>query len=179
MSVDVPAVLYSVIDEIGKAKIRADVSSDIAQSKQYCKQILDMCMTKLGASADEETVASFCEALLHFMLTVSLLPSQRKINIRGVDVDIVIPSTRILLSSPEKSILIQFIKTRADVERISKLDTLQPIAENIWLVTPSRLVTTRPRYDFDGDFSFSEIINDIYVFVTRNGVSGLKLFQGQ
>jgi hypothetical protein len=38
------------------------------------------------------TIAIICEALLHFILTISTLPSERKVEIRyGLPIDVVIP----------------------------------------------------------------------------------------
>ena len=44
------------------------------------------------------------------MLTASLLTSERNVNMRGADLDVVIPSTRILAKRPDKSLVIQAIK---------------------------------------------------------------------
>jgi hypothetical protein len=45
------------------------------------------------------------EALLHYMLTISALPSQRKMQVNGeLVIDVIIPSLRFLKSNPDKSI---------------------------------------------------------------------------
>jgi hypothetical protein len=51
---------------------------------------------RMGTEANNETLATLCEALLHFMPTASLLPSERKVSMLGANLDVVIPSTRIL-----------------------------------------------------------------------------------
>ncbi|MGI0024813.1 MAG: hypothetical protein ACREA4_06660, partial [Nitrososphaera sp.] len=78
MGPDVPSILYSVINEIGKDRIRADVFSNVALSQTHCEEILKRCKAKLGKRASSEEMATICEGLLHYMLTASMLPSQRK-----------------------------------------------------------------------------------------------------
>ena len=64
------------------------------------------------------TIAIICEALLHFILTISTLPSDRKVEIRyGLPIDVVIPNLLTLKRSPAKSIIVQIIK---DVEDFIK-----------------------------------------------------------
>jgi hypothetical protein len=76
---DIGAVLYSIIEQIGKEKIQSDLTSDIGLSRHYIELIMDECKKAIGAEDDEGTICSLCEALLHFMLTVCTLPSARKV----------------------------------------------------------------------------------------------------
>ena len=57
----------------------------------------------LGYDLDDETLGMLCEALLHFMLTASVLPSERKVYWKGVNLDIVVPSLKILSKSPDRA----------------------------------------------------------------------------
>jgi hypothetical protein len=178
MSLDVPSILYSVINEIGKDRIRTDVFSDITLSQVHCEEILKRCKAKLGKRASPEVMATICEGLLHFMLTTSMLPSQRKSVVRGIELDVVIPSARALLNDPEKSIVIQVIKTDVEAAKIENPRKLQPNIENIWVISSCQFLTTCRKYDFDTDNSFVRIIIDIHNFVTSRGITGLKLFHG-
>ena len=179
MSTDVSAILYSVINEIGRDKIRVDISADIAVSQIYCQQILERCRAMLGDRENAQTVAAICEGLLHFMLTASILPSQRKLSIQGSEIDIVIPSAKALAKAPEKSIIIQVIKSDMDLSKVAGAERLQPISENIWIISSTRLESEHRYYNFDGDKSFAKIVKDIHAFVTSKGISGLKLFHGE
>src|SRR6185503_5693982 len=178
MSLDVPSILYSVINEIGKDRIRTDVFSDITLSQVHCEEILKRCKAKLGKRASPAVIATICEGLLHFMLTTSMLPSQRKSVVRGIELDVVIPSAKGLLNDPEKSIVIQVIKTDVEVAKIENAKRLQPNIENIWVISSGQLLTTCRKYDFDTYNSFVRIIIDIHSFVTSRGITGLKLFHG-
>lgn len=177
MDTDVSSILYSVINEIGKDRIRVDVSSNVAHSERHCEEILKRCRDKLGKDADWEVMATVCEGLLHFMLTATMLPSQRKSKVQGLDLDVVIPSIRVLLNDPEKSVVIQVVKSDAELTKIDVAKQVQPNVENIWIISSGQLLTNCRKYDYSTG-SFARIIIDIHSFVTGKGISGLKLFHG-
>ena len=172
---DVKEVLYSVIDSIGREKIRAEVSSDVdAASRRYCKEIVEKCRQSLG-QGDEE-LGTLCEALLHFMLTASLLPSERKVTIGGVDLDIVIPSTKSLTKNPDKTLVIQVFKVESDKDRVAQIAQVQPSRENVWTVSGKSLQIGVRNYSLYGTtFNYSSLISDIRAFLAAKGNSGLKL----
>lgn len=178
MGVDAPSILYTVINEIGKDRIRGDVYSNIALSQRHCEEILMRCKAKLGKEASSDVMATICEGLLHFMLTASMLPSQRKSKVRGLELDVVIPSIRGLLKEPEKSVVIQIVKTGTEAAKIDVAKRIQPNVENIWIISSGQLLTSCRKYDFDTTNSFARIIIDIHSFVTSRSISGLKLFHG-
>lgn len=179
MNADISSVLYSVIDEIGREKIRMDVSRDVTTSESYCELILNRCKTKLGEDGDAETMTSACEGLLHFMLTATLVPSQRKLVIQGAGLDIVIPSLRILMKSPKKSVVVQVIKNGAEIAKIANAEKFQPVRENIWLISSCKLATSYRRYDYDTDLRFAKIVRDMHAFVASKGGFGLRLLHGE
>ena len=75
----------------------------------YIKLIFDKCEKHIEGT-DEESTGTFCEALLHFMLTVCTLPSVRKIEFNNVALDIVIPNLYTLKNSSDKALVIQIVK---------------------------------------------------------------------
>lgn len=75
-------LLYSIIDRIGKQKIRSELTSDIESSRYYIEMIMANCENQIEA-ADEDALGALCEGLLHFMLTVCSLPSMRKVQINN------------------------------------------------------------------------------------------------
>lgn len=172
---DVKEVLYSVIDSIGRERIRAEVSSDIdSASRKYCEEIVEKCRRSLG-QGDEE-LGTLCEALLHFMLTASLLPSERKVTVEGIDLDVVIPSTKSLARNPDKALVIQVIKVESDKARVFQAEKAQQSRENIWSVSAKSLQIGARNYSLDGTtFHYSALIPDIRAFLTAKGNSGLKL----
>lgn len=175
MPADAKDVLYSAINEIGRERIRMDVAADIKMSERHCRNIMAKCMSKLGSEANDESLATLCEALLHFMLTASLLPSVRKVTMHGADLDIVIPSIRVLGKSPEKALVIQVI--RGDLAaKVRQAESVQPHRENIWLISARQLQTDSRNYHLgSGGFPYPRIISDISAFLSEKGDRGLKL----
>ena len=136
------------------------------------------CKSKLDKDANAETLGTACEGLLHFMLTAALLPSQRKLAAGGAEIDVVIPSLRMLAKSPEKSVIIQVVKDSSRMaEKIAHAERLQPVRANVWLVSHKKLPTQYKNYHLDGgNPTFAGIIKDIHAFVTSKGITGLRLF---
>ncbi len=90
------------------------------------------------------TIATLCEALLHFMLTICTLPSERKIRVKNdLILDVIIPNLQSLKTKPDRSIIIQIIKDKMDLNRILQLEFFQPNHENIWLISAKPLSTTK------------------------------------
>lgn len=175
MSADVKVALYSVIDSIGRGKIRAEVSADIAASKRYCEEITEKCVKALGSQTDDETLGTMCEALLHFMLTASLLPSERKVTINGIDIDIVIPSVKSLIKDPSRALVIQIVKD-GTAWRVREAEKVQPNADNLWVVSARPIDIGHTNYALKGRYPLT--ISDIRAFLKDKGVSSLKMLHG-
>jgi hypothetical protein len=134
--------------------------------------IMAECIAKIkdgpSVSNKDETIVVLSEALLHFMLTVCTLPSERKIQVKAnLNLDIVIPNFQGLKRKPEKSIIIEITRDKLDLNKISQVEFLQPNYKNIWLVSTIPLSRTKyPTYGlFPNAGSFnnnnSNIIIDI------------------
>jgi hypothetical protein len=113
------------------------------------------------------------------MLTASLLPSERKLSWKGSELDLVVPSLKMLSKSSEKSLVIQIIKRNAELTKIKYAESVQPHDGNIWIVSAKRLdVDHKNYYVGSRQFPYSRIILDIHAFLVRNGDRGLKLLHG-
>jgi hypothetical protein len=182
--VDISALLYSTIAEIGKEKIQSEIALDIKQSKYYIELIINNCKKRID-NVDEDTVGSLSEALLHFMLTISILPSMRKVTFNGTILDIVIPSLRVLKNSPENSIVILLSKGSENImqEKISHISRFQPNEKNLWIVSEKPLSLACINYVLDQKDILSEkklysdLIIDIDKFLHEKGDKSLKIFQ--
>jgi hypothetical protein len=173
---DVKDILYWAIDEIGKEKIRMEVIAEIERSVGYCNEILKKCRSNLDSDVDDETLGILCEALLHFMLTVSMLPSERKVNWKGADLDIVVPSLRLLNKNPIKTLVIQIIRREAELTKIKRAESVQPHYENIWIVSARRLnIDHKNYYVGSAHSSYCRIISDINTFLVQKGDRAFKL----
>ena len=180
VSVDIKDILYSVIAKFGKGKIRMEVINDIEMSERRCNEILEECKKKMTNNLDDESFTNLCEALLHFMLTASLIPSERKVTWKGVELDLVIPSLKILNKSPDKTLVIQIIKGNEVVRKIKDAKSVQPHDVNIWTVSAKRLEVDHKNYYVGSSlFPYPRIIVDVNAFLAHKGNRGLKLLHGQ
>jgi hypothetical protein len=180
VTADIKDILYSTLDKIGKEKIRMKVISEIESSERCCNEILEECKIRMGDDLDDESFGNLCEALLHFMLTASLLPSERKLNWKGSELDLVVPSLKMLSKSPDRSLVIQIIKRHAELTKIKHAESVQPHDENIWIVSAKRLEVDHKNYYIGSrQFPYSRIILDINAFLVRNRDRALKLLHGQ
>jgi hypothetical protein len=171
----VKQILYSVIEETGKENIQMNISSNIESSQKHIDNIMGQCITKLTSESDDHEhdiiIATLCEALLHFMLTISTLPSERKVEVReGLTLDIVIPNIQCLRRNPDKCIIIQIIKDKKhDLTKIELLELLQPTSKNIWLLSTKPLsIAKYTEYNIfpsHGSYNYSNIITDIDKFL--------------
>jgi hypothetical protein len=174
---EVKQILYAVIEDIGKEKIQADITSSIESSQKYIDIIMRNCIKKLSSESNDDydaTIAILWEALLHFMLTICTLPSERKIQVKNdIVLDVIIPGLESLKRKPDKSIIIQIIKDKMDFNKIQQLEFLQPNKENIWLIWAKPISTTRyPTYSVFpnlGVYKNSNIIIDIDNFLKETG----------
>ncbi len=177
---DIKDILYSAIAKIGKDKIRMEVINEIEMSERRCIEILEECNKKMMNDLDGESFVDLCEALLHFMLTASLLPSERKVTWRGAELDLVIPSVKMLNKSPDKTLVIQIIKGNEVLKKIKDAKSVQPHDVNIWTVSARRLeIDYKNYYVGSSFFPYSRIVIDINAFLVQKGDRGFKLLHGQ
>ena len=190
---EIKQILYSVIDDISKEKIQTEITSDIKSSQKYIDIIMSKCIRKLYYESNDDMdddyyyfygriVATLSEALLHFMLTICTLPSERKIAIKNdLHLDLVIPSLQNLKTKPEKSIIVQIIKEKLELNTIPQLEFLQPNYKNIWLIFGRPLTTTTKYTTYyvlpnAGPYNnYSDIIIDIDNFLRETGDKSFRL----
>jgi hypothetical protein len=171
--------LYRAIREIGKQKIQKDITSSIQSSQKYIDLLMNKCIGRLIpselSSDHDRVIGTLSEAVLHFMLTISTLPSERKIRLNSeLVIDVVIPSLRILKTNPSKSIIVQFIKEGQELNKVSKLQFIQPNSENIWVVFHKPFTVAKYKtYSIFPD-NFSNIIVDIHNFLKKSGDKSLR-----
>ena len=132
------SAVYDAINEIGKHKIRSDVISNIKMADKYMKSIFKSSTEQIIDRLDGNSLITIYEILLHFMLTACTIPSQRKVKISQLTIDLVIPNLQILSRNPDDAILVQFIRSDKDMTTIDELLSLLKFkAEdlNMWLIT--------------------------------------------
>ena len=174
-------ILYQEITNISEDNIQLEISKN--NSSKIISQIISKCspkIQKISTSIDED-LGNFAEGLMHYLLTVSLIPSQRKISKNNVEIDIVIPDVLTLNSSPKDSLIILFPKSKNEnliKKRILELETIQPIKENIWIVLNHNLQFRNQTYLIQNeDNSLNKILDDINKFNSSRNQNKLKIMK--
>ena len=118
---------------------------------------------------------------MHYFLTLAIIPSQRKISQKDVEIDIVMPDLRTLLSNPKDSLIIVFPKSNnKDLikKRILDLEKIHSVKENIWLVLDEDLEFKNKTYLIEnGTNSLNKILDDIIEFYSSRKQSKLKIIK--
>ncbi|MXX21142.1 MAG: hypothetical protein F4Y82_06310 [Cenarchaeum sp. SB0665_bin_23] len=137
------------------------------------RYVVPHCISKSqGMVTYEEAAVIISTGILHYMLTVSATPSQRKITYDGMDVDIVLPNVRQLEREPSLAIIIQISHNCDTAERrLNEMAKIQPVRQNIWSLTP---------YDcyysiLDGSPSLSDLLQRMIEFSRAHNQSKLGL----
>ena len=177
--------LYSIISELGKEKIQRDITLNREKSKLYIQTMLARCL-RIPNFTTTETTGILCEALLHFMLTATTIPSVRKVSFDGIKLDIVIPNIQTLRNYPGKALIIQIVKQDEHIskEEQKKIKNIQPNLDNIWVVSkepfPGDCInyTVDIEYDTHGSMRrrFDDIIIDIGSFLEQIGDRSFRFF---
>ncbi|HEX6647128.1 MAG TPA: hypothetical protein VF047_08110 [Nitrososphaeraceae archaeon] len=140
--------LYSVLNDFGKENIQIEFQNNINSSIPKIKEILSKTIATIYEKKEnidsdynnfEKSLSILCEAFLHFLLTITSLPSQRKIMLNELYIDLIIPDIKTLYKDPKKTLIIKFDKDSSTIEYINKLDNIQKIKENIWIVSATPL----------------------------------------
>jgi hypothetical protein len=164
--VEIKDILYDEIDKIGKNHIRTLLTNDISNSKSIIDLILNNCSNLINKdNIYEDEFLSFSEALLHFMLTMSMIPAERKISVDDIPVDVLVPNSKNLKMDNDNAIIIHFLKDRNENinEIITKLSSIQKNTNNIWIVSSSS--PSSP------SFLLNNIFLDIHTFVVSSSLS--------
>lgn len=173
-------ILYSAISEYGEQRILSDIVQ--GESPDVIKVILEHCLSIIGKNetVKPDTSGAVAEGLLHYMLTVSMIPSQRKTLFQSVEIDVAVPDTRTLGVSPQDVVVILFPKTdnpdniKSHIEKIKKI---QPNGKNIWVVIENNLQLDSKVYTLKDSMTFTNIINDLISFTSNKKQSKLKIFK--
>jgi hypothetical protein len=191
--VDIKEILYSEIDKIGgKNIIRTQLSTDISNSKHIINTLLDKCSVLLNKDNQiEDEFVLFAESLLHLLLTMAMIPAERKIVVDNIDIDILIPNIKNLKTDNEKALVIYFLKNRKENinDTLIKISKIQKDKNNIWLVSSKDIkpnhntfiISSSSSLSVTDDYSerpiypFSEILIKINEFLKNINYTGLKI----
>ncbi len=165
-------------------KSETNISELIVQLKfkEIIDNVLENCYDKIISMEEkEESLGVLATGLLHYTLTNALVSSQRKIECDGIQIDIIIPNLKTLEIDPKKTLIICIPKTsdkNSIEQKIDQLQKIQPIKDNIWLVTTMKMDFQNKTYVIEKkNASFSNIIYDIAQFVNVHGQNKFKILR--
>jgi hypothetical protein len=174
----IKSVLYCELNQISESKIQLEFSKN--NHAKIIKEILDRCIPKIlkikGNSY--ENLGTFAESIMHYLLTNALIPSQRKVTIKNIKVDVVIPDSKTLVLSPENVLILYFVKSSdmdSVVNYLEKLQEIQPIRENIWLISKTKCAPYKT-YEIENT-KFAAILDDINGFLVSKPQSKFRIFK--
>ncbi len=178
---EIKDILYQAISDYQEKRIVSDIAQ--GESSETIHTIFNHCSHNLDKSGESgpENRGALAESLMHYLLTVALIPSQRKTTLESVDIDIAIPDARTLASSPDDVVIMYFPKTN-EIETIKKhldqLKKVQPKSDNIWIVVDKPVQVDAKVYALDSNqFTFGNIVNDLISFTAGKKQSKLKIFR--
>jgi len=156
----------------------------ISQSNfaEIIDNVLENCYDRVISMGEkEESLGILATGLLHYLLTNALVSSQRKIEYERVQIDIIIPNLKTLKIDPKKTLIICIPKTTDKniiEQKLNQLQKIQPVKNNIWLVTTKKLNFQNKTYVIEKqNSSFSKIIYDIAQFVNVQDHNSFKILR--
>lgn len=156
----------------------------ISQSKfaEIIDDVLENCYDKvISTGKKEENLGILATGLLHYTLTNALIPSQRKVEKNEIQIDIVIPNLKTLENDPKKALIICIPKTNDKniiKQRLDHLRKIQPIEDNVWLVTTKKTDFQNRTYVVEKkNETFSKIIYDVAQFVNIQSQNKFKILR--
>lgn len=174
---DVKELLYGVINKMGTSVIHQKLSESRENSIVLIDELMNNCkMINKDKPLNGADQLALAESLMHYLLTTLMLPSQRKIKIGEIKISVIIPDLRNLNKNPEQVLFIQFIDPQSSNAQsiINALKTLQPVHDNIWLISYLPVNTTGRIKNYcisksanlgsDYNLQFSRIIYDVGLF---------------
>ena len=149
---------------------------------QIINEIIENCYDKIVLMDSKDVaVGVLATGILHYLLTNGLLNSQRKVEYNELELDIVIPDIKTLEKDPKMTLLICIPKSSNKEiidQKISQLENIQPVKENIWLVLAENIQTDKKSFILSKeDSSFSKIIYEIAQFSNVGGANKFKILR--
>ena len=184
---DLKNLLYTEIEQMGSVHIKQKLKEKNENSRHIMEELMKNCLNSLnGIKLPDAEWVSLAEALMHFMLTTMMLPSQRKIVLNGIEVSIIIPNARNFVKNLDQILIIQFCKNDVIIKNlVDKLKTIQPNKQKVWLVSYSPLKLDMPLRNYvisepicakdKTILPFAQIMVDIVYYIEKINYSGFKI----
>lgn len=192
MQIDAKTILYDTIAKMGKQRIESEIISTPSNVPKTIRDIFSRSMSALQEYGhyEEKVLSDLVAALMHYLLTISLIQAERKLEFDGLILDVVIPSAKQLRTDPKRTLLLAFPEKidRTSIDaRTSALEKVQHDKERIWLIfghynDELASICKDFRTYVPDEFTkgslrpLSSVIDDIKLFVEVNKIKSFKIF---
>ena len=183
MDTDSPVkdILYQELESITEKKILSELSKN--NSSKIILEVISKSFPRIQEISHniDEDLGILAESLMHYLLTLAMIPGQRKILHQDIEIDIVLPDLKTLLENPKDSIIIYFPKSKdytSIQKNINVLEKVQHSNENIWVVLNEKLELENKIYLINKDTnSFTKILDDINEFYSSRKQNKFKIMK--
>ena len=136
-SEQIKEILYETIAEVTEEKLHSMLNN---QNYQILNDVIFPSLEKIKKLNENlvENLGIFATSIMHYILTNMMIPSQRKIIEKNIEIDIAIPRIKEI----KDGLIISFAKT----DNISELNNIvndlvkiQPNRNNVWVVATKKL----------------------------------------
>ena len=169
--------LYAKIDDIGQERIHKLMLS--GKFSELFEKIFETTINSIDGINEYEKHGVVAESLTHYLFTEMLIPSQRKISFKNIELDMIIPSIAELKKNSDNTILIFFAKTSNIDEikqRIQEIKMIQNSDSNIWVISKDDIQIPQTTYTTKKE-SFSKFLKDAQTFIRIKKMYKLNIFK--
>ena len=169
--------LYAKINDIGQERIHELMLS--CRFSELFEKIYETAINNIDSIDEYEKHGSMAESLTHYLFTEMLIPSQRKISFKNIELDMVIPNIPELRKNNDNAILIFFAKTSnidKIKQRIQEIKKIQNSDANIWVISKDEIQIPQITYTTKKE-SFSKFLKDTQTFIKTKNMNKLNIFK--
>ena len=169
--------LYAKIDDVGQEHIHKLMLN--GKFSELFEKIFETTIDGINDINEYEKHGTVAESLTHYLFTEMLIPSQRKISFKNIELDMIIPNTAELRKNSANTILIFFAKTSNIGEikqRIYEIKKIQNSDTNIWIISKDDIQIPQVTYVTQKE-SFSKFLKDAQTFIKTKKINKLNIFK--
>ena len=169
--------LYAKINLIGQNQIHQLLLN--GKFLELFEKIFEPVLDSINDNDEYEKHGTLAESFTHYLFTEMLIPSQRKITFKNIELDMIIPNTTELQKDRHNAIVIEFIKTSNIEEikqRIQDIQKIQKHDANIWIISKDHIEIPQFTYITEKE-SFSEFLKDAQKYIKTKKMNKLNIFK--
>jgi len=169
--------LYAKIEDIGQEQIHQLLLN--GKFSELFEKIYGSVIQSVQNIEEYEKHGTLAESLTHYLFTEMLIPSQRKITFKNIELDMIIPNTEELQKNSHNTIMILFVKTSNIEEikqRIQDIKKIQKEDLNIWIISKDHIEIPQSTYITEKE-SFGKFLIDAQNFIKTKKMNKLNIFK--